>query len=62
MLTTEPLDGGTMSRVREEGKSDFVGSLGRVAIFVYQTLIAQSSTQLRPTSCLFLKGEYRKLI
>jgi hypothetical protein len=38
MLTTEPEEGGMMSRVREEGKSDFVGSLGRVAIFVYQTL------------------------
>lgn len=31
-LTAEPEDGGTMSRVREVGKSDFVGSLGMAAI------------------------------
>lgn len=32
MLTGEPEEGGTMSRVREEGKSAFVGRRGRVAI------------------------------
>lgn len=30
MLIGEPVDGGMMSRVREEGKSDFVGRQGVV--------------------------------
>lgn len=31
-MTAEPVDGGTISSVSEEGKSDFVGSLGSAIV------------------------------